>query len=307
MKIRLGTRASALALAQATEIGAALRAQGHEIDIVPMRTEGDRLATARLAAVGGKGLFVREIEDALLAGTVDVAVHSLKDLPAELPEGLILAVFPPREDPRDVLVGREPGGLAALAPGAVIGTSSPRRRALVLAARPDLAVEPLRGNVDTRLRRLQEGACAATVLALAGLRRLGIAPAHTEALDVDTFVPAVGQGVLAIESRADDEPVRAALAALDDPATRACALAERSFLARLGASCVTPVAAHASTDGQRVLMRAMVVSEDGKQRIDERAAAPAGEASALGRRLADGLLARGAASLVALTPRAPAA
>jgi hydroxymethylbilane synthase len=302
VKIRIGTRASALALVQATAVGDALRARGHEVQIVPMKTEGDRLATARLAAVGGKGLFVREIEDALLAGDVDVAVHSLKDLPAELPEGLMLAAYPAREDARDVLVGRGPGGLAGLRTGAVIGTSSPRRRALILAARPDLAVEPLRGNVDTRLRKLDEGVCDATVLALAGLRRLGIAPPHVEPLDVDTFVPAVGQGVLALESRGDDDRVRAVLRALDDAATRACAIAERSFLARLGASCVTPVAAHAVMEGSRVVMRALVVSEDGKQRIDERGAAPAAEASALGRRLADGLLAQGAASLVALTP-----
>jgi hydroxymethylbilane synthase len=302
VRIRIGTRASALALVQATVVGDALRAHGHEVQIVPMKTEGDRLATARLAAVGGKGLFVREIEDALLAGDVDVAVHSLKDLPAELPEGLMLAAYPAREDARDVLVGRGPGGLAGLRTGAVIGTSSPRRRALILAARPDLAVEPLRGNVDTRLRKLDEGVCEATVLALAGLRRLGIAPPHAEPLDVDTFVPAVGQGVLALESRADDDRVRAALGELDDAATRACAVAERSFLARLGASCVTPVAAHAVMEGSRVVMRALVVSEDGKQRIDERGAAPAAEASALGRRLADGVLAQGAASLVALTP-----
>ena len=305
--IRIGTRASALALAQAHAVGDALRARGHDVEIVPMRTEGDRLAAARLATIGGKGLFVREIEEALLARTVDVAVHSLKDLPAEVPEGLALVAFPAREDPRDVLVGRRPGGLKALDRGAVVGTSSPRRRALVLACRPDVTVEPLRGNVDTRLRKLEDGAFDATILAAAGLRRLGITPAHAEALDVDEFVPAVGQGVLGIEARLDDARVAAALAALDHPATRACAVAERSFLARLGASCVTPVAGHASLDGDHVVMRALVISDDGVGRLRERGTAPRGEADALGRRIAEGLLAQGAASMVALTPRVPAA
>jgi hydroxymethylbilane synthase len=305
--IRIGTRASTLALVQAQAVGDALRARGHEVEIVPMRTEGDRLAAARLAAIGGKGLFVREIEEALLARTVDLAVHSLKDLPAELPEELTLLAFPPREDARDVLVGRRPGGLKALVRGAVVGTSSPRRRALVLACRPDVTVEPLRGNVDTRLRKLEDGAFDATILAAAGLRRLGVTPAHADPLDVDEFVPAVGQGVLGIEARRDDARVVAALAPLDDAATRACAIAERSFLARLGASCVTPVAAHASLDGGHVVMRALVISEDGVGQLRERGTAPRGEADALGRRIAEGLLAQGAASMVALTPRVPAA
>ena len=302
--IRIGTRASALALAQASSVASALRAHGHEIELVPMRTEGDRLAAARLAAIGGKGLFVREIEDALLARTIDIAVHSLKDLPANLPEGLTLAAFPTREDPRDVLVSRRAGGLAALPAGAVVGTSSPRRRALVLAARPDLTLEPLRGNVDTRLRKLESGECDATVLAAAGLRRLGVVPQHAEPLTVDVFVPAVGQGVLGLEARADDERVRTIVAPLDDRATRACALAERAFLARLGASCVTPVAAHASLEAGTLTMRALVVSEDGTQLLRENGTASPAEAMALGRRVADGLLAQGAASMVALAPRA---
>lgn len=301
--IRIGTRASALALAQASSVATALRAQGHEVELVPMRTEGDRLAAASLATVGGKGLFVREIEEALLAGAVDVAVHSLKDLPAEQPEGLVLAAFPPREDPRDVLVSRTPGGLAALRAGAVVGTSSPRRRALVLAARPDLAVEPLRGNVDTRLRKLETGACDATVLAAAGLHRLRVTPPNTEPLPIDTFVPAIGQGVLGLEAREDDARVRAAVTVLDDRATRACAVAERAFLARLGASCVTPVAAHAALDGDMLTMRALVVSEDGRRLLRESGSAAPGDAEALGRKLADGLLGQGAASMVALAPR----
>jgi len=301
--LRIGTRGSALALAQATAVASMLRAHGHEVEVVPMRTEGDRLASARLAAVGGKGLFVREIEDALLARSIDVAVHSLKDLPAELPDGLVLAAFPPREDPRDVLVARRPGGLDAMPAGAVVGTSSPRRRALVLAARPDLAVEPLRGNVDTRLRKLESGECEATVLAAAGLKRLGVAPPHTSALPVESFVPAVGQGTLGLEAREDDAHMRAALAPLDDRTTHACAAAERAFLARLGASCVTPVAAHASMDGDTLTMHAIVVSEDGRRILRERGSAAPVDAEALGRTLADGLLGQGAATMVALTPR----
>ena len=300
--IRVGTRASALAMVQAEEVTVALRARGHQVEIVPMRTEGDRLAAARLATIGGKGLFVREIEDALLAGTVDVAVHSLKDLPADLPEGLMLAVFPPREDPRDVVVTRVPGSLSTLPAGAVIGTSSPRRRALLLGTRSDLVIEPLRGNVDTRLHKLETEALDAIVLAAAGLKRLGLTPRHVEALAVDAFVPAVGQGVLGLETRADDTRVRAALAVLDDGATRACALAERAFLARLGASCVTPVAGHASLSSGVLVMRALVVSEDGKRILRARGTGTPAEAPALGRRLAEGLLAQGAASLVALAP-----
>jgi hydroxymethylbilane synthase len=301
--IRIGTRGSALALVQANEVGDALRARGHQVEIVPMRTEGDRLATVKLAAVGGKGLFVREIEDALLARTIDVAVHSLKDLPADLPAGLVLAAFPLREDPHDILVTRTPGGLESLAPGSVVGTSSPRRRALVLAARPDLAIEPLRGNVDTRLRKLQSEGLDAIVLAAAGVKRLGLRPPHAEALAVETFVPAVGQGVLGLEARADDARVLAELAALDDRTTRACAEAERAFLARLGASCVTPVAAHASMNDGTLVMRALVVSEDGSKILRERGTAAPAVAETLGRRLADALLAQGAASMVALSPR----
>ena len=301
--IRIGTRASALALVQAGEMAAALRARGQDVEILPIRTEGDRLANARLATIGGKGLFVREIEDALLAGTVDVAVHSLKDLPAELPEGLMLAAFPVREDPRDTIITRSPGGLSGLPPGAVVGTSSPRRRALVLAARPDLVVEPLRGNVDTRLKKLETEAFDAVILAAAGLKRLGLMPTHAEPLAVDTFVPAVGQGVLGLEARADDARVRTALAALDDRVTRACALAERAFLTRLGASCVTPVAGHASIESGTLVMRALVVSEDGKRILRERGTATLPEASSLGRRLAESLLGQGAATMVALTPR----
>ncbi len=300
--MRIGTRASALAQAQARSVARRLEAAGLAVEVVPLRTEGDRLAEARLAAVGGKGLFVREIEEALLDARIDVAVHSLKDLPAQTPDGLVLAVFPEREDPRDVLVGRGPGGFDALGPGATLGTSSPRRRALALALRPDLAVEPIRGNVDTRLRKLEEGAFQAIVLAAAGLRRLGVVPAHAEALAPGVWVPAVGQGILAIEVRGDDRTTLAALAPLDHMPTRVAALAERAYLARLGASCVTPMAAHARLEGDRLSVDAFVASEDGREVLRERLVGPAGEAEALGRRVAETLLGRGAATVCALNP-----
>jgi len=298
--IRLGTRGSALALAQARSVADAMI--GVEVEIVPMRTEGDRLADARLAVVGGKGLFVRDIEEALLRGDIDLAAHSLKDLPAEPPAGLVLAAFPPREDARDVLVARRPFTLATLPEGARVGTSSPRRRALLLAERPDLRVGPIRGNVDTRLRKLLTEEWDAVVLAAAGLLRLGLAPEHVEALDPERFVPAVGQGIIAVEARADDRRTLTHLEAVDDAATHTCARAERAYLARLGASCNTPMAAHARLDGGALRMTAVVASEDGRQVLRTSGTAPAAAAEALGRELADGLLARGAAGITPLSP-----
>jgi hydroxymethylbilane synthase len=299
--IRAGTRGSVLALAQARSVVTAL--PGVAAEIVPMRTEGDRLADARLALVGGKGLFVREIEEALLRGEIDLAVHSLKDVPAEPPAGLVLAAFPAREDPRDVLVAARTATLDTLGHGARVGTSSPRRRALLLSVRPDLAVEPIRGNVDTRLRKLAAGDWDAVVLAAAGLHRLGLAPPHGAPLDPEVFVPAVGQGIIAVEARADDRATLALLAHVDDAATHACALAERAYLARLGASCNTPMAAHARLDGGVVRLSAVVASEDGRQVLRASATASPADAVRLGREVADMLLARGAAAVAALEPR----
>lgn len=301
--IRLGTRASALALAQANTVAEALRRRGVQVEIVPMKTEGDRLLDARLADAGGKGLFVREIEEALHDERLDLAVHSLKDLPAEQPSGLEVVAFPPREDPRDVLVCRAAGGFAGLRTGAVLGTSSLRRRAFALALRPDLVVGPLRGNVDTRLRKLAEGVCDATVLAAAGLARLGVTPAHATALDPAVFVPAVGQGILGLEIRRDDSTTRRLLAGLDHAPTRACALAERAYLRRLGASCTTPMAAHATLSGARLAMTAVVASEDGRQLLRAEAAGVPGDAERLGVQLAESLLERGAEALAPLAPR----
>ena len=306
MKIRIGTRGSKLALAQAGSVAAALREVGARVEIVSMRTEGDRRLDARLADVGGKGLFVREIEAALLARRVDVAVHSLKDLPAEAPDGLELAAFPPREDPCDVLLTRVEATLDDLHAGAVIGTSSLRRRALILAARPDLAIVPLRGNVDTRLTKLAARECDGVVLAAAGLRRLALTPPHLCRLEVETFVPAVGQGVLALQVRNGDAAIRDLVAGLNDPSTETCARAERAYLRRLGASCHTPMAGHATLVGlaerPRLLMTAMVASEDGRQVLRAQAGGAPDDAEAIGRGLAEQLLELGAEALTALQP-----
>jgi hydroxymethylbilane synthase len=298
--IRLGTRGSPLALAQARAVAARLRALGADVEVVPMRTEGDRLVDARLAAIGGKGLFVREIEEALRSGLIDGAVHSLKDLPAELPTGLTLAAFAEREDPRDVLVSRSGASFEDLPAGAIVGTSSPRRRALARALRPDLVVEPIRGNVDTRVRKLESGSWDAVILAAAGLHRLGLSPRHARPLDPAVFVPAVGQGIVAVEVRAADQPTRAWVDRIDHAPTRVCALAERACLGRLGASCNTPMAAHAVLDGSCLKMIGFVASEDGRQVLRGAESGTPDECLALGRRLAETLLAKGAAGVTAL-------
>jgi len=300
--LKIGTRASPLALVQAESVAAPLRALGCDVEIVPVRTEGDRRLEVQLAAIGGKGLFVREIEEMLLAGTLDCAVHSLKDLPAATPTGLALAAFPEREDPRDVLVTREPRRFEDLRPGARLGTGSPRRRALALALRSDLVVEPVRGNVGTRLAKLESAGFDGVLLAAAGLKRLGVSPPHVQALDPDAFVPAVGQGVLAVETRADDRDVLAVLSRLDHAATRACALAERACLSRLGASCSSAVAAHAVLGGTSLRITALVASDDGRKVLRATLAGAADNAERLGRRAADSLLEQGAATVAPLRP-----
>jgi hydroxymethylbilane synthase len=298
MKLRLGTRGSRLALVQCEEVAAALRAIGAGVEIVVIKTSGDRLAQVALADFGGKALFVKEIEEALLGGQVDVGVHSLKDMPAALPAGLTLGAFPPREDPGDVLLTRAPGGWDALPAGAAVGTSSLRRRALVLARRPDLRTEPIRGNVETRVDKLAAGAYDAIVLAAAGLRRLGVNPPHVTPLDVGEFVPAVGQGILAVEAREADREVLELLRRLDDTRSRSEALAERAFLSRLGADCHTPVAGHARIDGSALTLTGVVASLDGTTVLRAGATGPSREAERLGVALADELLAKGAKALL---------
>jgi hydroxymethylbilane synthase len=268
------------------------------VDIVVIRTSGDRLAQVALADFGGKALFVKEIEEALLAGQVDVGVHSLKDMPSELPPGLVLGAFPVREDPRDVLLARGDGGWAALPPGAAVGTSSPRRRAMVLARRPDLRAEPIRGNVETRLEKLRGGAYDGLVMAAAGLERLGLSPPHCTPLDPAEFVPAAGQGVLAVEARQADRELLELLRGVDDTRTRFAALAERAVLARLGAGCHTAVAAHARTDGTTLVLTGIVASPDGSTVLRASADGAAATAERVGVTVADALLAKGAEALL---------
>jgi hydroxymethylbilane synthase len=298
MKLRLGTRGSRLALVQCEEVADALRATGADVEIVVIKTSGDRLAEIALADFGGKALFVKEIEEALLGGQVDVGVHSLKDMPAALPAGLTLGAYPPREDPGDVLLTRAPGGWDALPAGAAVGTSSLRRRALVLARRPDLRTKPIRGNVETRVDKLAAGVYDAIVLASAGLRRLGVDPPHVTPLDVGEFVPAVGQGILAVEAREADREVLELLRRLDDTRSRSEALAERAFLSRLGADCHTPVAGHAQSDGSALTLTGVVASLDGTTMLRAGATGPSREAERLGVALADELLAKGAKALL---------
>jgi len=297
-RLRLGTRASPLARVQAEGVRVALAARhpGLTVELVFVRTTGDRV-TGPLAAAGGKGLFVKEIEEALLDGRIDAGVHSMKDVPARLAAGLVIGAVPERADARDVLIGGD-GGLAGLPAGARIGTASPRRRAQLLAHRPDLVVVLLRGNVDTRLRKWRAGEVDALLLAAAGLARLGISEPAAQPLPVDEFLPAVGQGALALECRADDGATRALLAAVDQPAAATAVAAERAFLAAVGGDCNSAIAAHATLAGGRLTLRALVTDPDGRRRLEERDTAPAADAEALGRTVATRLLAAGAAALM---------
>jgi len=298
VKLRLGTRGSRLALVQCASAADALARLGVEVENYPIKTSGDRLHDVALGEFGGKALFVKEIEEALLDGRVDVGVHSVKDMPATLPRGVDLVALLPREDARDVLVTRDGGDLDDLPKGAVVGSSSLRRRVLLLARRPDLRVEPIRGNVETRLAKLASGLYDAIVVARAGLVRLGIAPAHAVALSVDDFLPAAGQGVIGLEARADDAATVGLLRQLDDPTTRAEAGAERAFLRRLGAGCHTPVASYARLEGERLSLVGLVADPDAVTVLRASIEGPATGAEALGVKLADELIGRGARALI---------
>jgi hydroxymethylbilane synthase len=301
--LRLGTRRSALALAQAELVAARLRASGVAVDVLPSVTAGDR-SRAPLDRIGGQGVFVADLRGRLLAGEVDLVVHSAKDLPAADAPGLAIAAVPSREDPRDGLVA---GGrrLAGLPPGATVGTGSPRRAAQLRRLRPDLRPVPVRGNVDTRLRRLagdRPGSVDALLLACAGLRRLGREAVLDEEFPVDLLVPAAGQGALAVECRAVDGATRAVLAGLDDPASAAAVRAERAVLAGLGAGCTTPIGVHARvTAGHDSLLHieAVVVSSDGGRAVRQSLTGDPADPAGAGARLAAGLLAAGAADLIA--------
>jgi hydroxymethylbilane synthase len=272
-KLRIGTRGSPLARVQTALVCRALQEAHPELaspgalKVVAIRTTGDRVLDRPLAELGGKGLFCKEIEAALLAGRIDLAVHSMKDLPTWLPKGLVIGAVLAREDPRDVLIARAPTTIADLPEAAVIGTASVRRRAQLLARRPDLRVVNFRGNVETRLRKLAAGEVDATLLALAGLTRLGIAPAGAVILGPEVMLPAVGQGAIGVECRTDDEGARALLAAIDDPASSACLRAERALLAALDGSCHTPIAGYAEFAGGRLTLRALIARPDGSESL----------------------------------------
>jgi hydroxymethylbilane synthase len=284
--VRIGTRGSPLALAQAAMVRARMMAaHGIPADAIALkviRTTGDAIRDRPLAEAGGKGLFTKEIEEALAAGEIDLAVHSAKDMPTVLPAGLGIMAVLPREDPRDAFISRKARALAELAHGAVVGTASLRRQALVKRARPDLKVVNFRGNVHTRLRKLDDGEVDATLLALAGLRRLDLEGVATEVLAVETMLPAVGQGIVAIEAPLDAANMGRLLGAINDADSAVALVAERAFLAVLDGSCRTPIAGHAKVDKNRLHFRGLIAKPDGSQVFETTREGGVGEAAALG-------------------------
>lgn len=290
--IVIGSRGSQLALWQARWVASRLESLGEQTRIEIIKTTGDRVTDIPLGQVGSKGLFTKEIEDALLDGSIDLAVHSLKDMPTELPTGLVLAAIPEREDVRDALAGHT---LDDLPPGARVGTGSLRRAAQLRALRPDLGVAPIRGNVDTRLRKLDEGQYDAIILAAAGLTRLGLSARIAQFFEPEEMCPAVGQGALAIETR---DSKREIAARLNDPTTAAAVQAERSMLGALGGGCQVPVGAYARLIGAELHLRAIVASPDGSRIAQALLTGSVGNPEDLGRRVADELLAQGAQELL---------
>lgn len=303
-KITIGTRGSQLALWQTNWVKAEIekRHPGIEVEVQVISTKGDRVLDVSLPKLGeqGKGLFTKELEDAIFERRVDLAVHSLKDLPTELPAGLQIGAICEREDVRDALVARGPiSGFNELPQRALIGTSSLRRQAQLRAARPDLVIEPVRGNVDTRLRKLDERQYDAIVLAAAGLHRLGHANRITEHLSEELMLPAVGQGALAIETREDDSVIEEIIHVLDHEATRHACTAERAFLKGLGGGCLVPIAAHATIESDVMTLNGLVSSPDGSEAVRGKQSGPWEDAQLIGRQLADDLLALGAARILA--------
>jgi hydroxymethylbilane synthase len=299
--LRIATRKSQLALWQAEHVAALLREKhpGLAIELVPLLTQGDRIQDRSLASIGGKGLFIKELEVAIEELRADIAVHSMKDVPAEIPEGLMIAAVLPRADPRDALVTTSGiTRLEELPRGAIVGTSSLRRQAQLRALRPDIRTEALRGNVDTRLRKLDAGGMDAIVLACAGLIRLGLESRITARLDPKVCLPAVTQGVIGIECRISDARARALLSALEDRPTRLVMDAERAFAARLGGSCQSPIAAYAELDAQRISLSGLVAEPDGSRLLRDSISGGNGDPVALGRELAERILAAGAGSLL---------
>ena len=296
---RVGTRGSALATRQTGIVIDSLRADrpSASFETVTIRTAGDR-SRASLSEIGGRGVFVVELERALLAGDIDIAVHSLKDLPGTDTEGLTIAAVPRREDPRDALISRDGLHLDDLPPGARIGTGSPRRAAQLLARRPDLTVADIRGNVDTRFRKVDKGEYDAVVLAAAGLARLGWLDRATELLPFDVMLPAVGQGALAVQVRANDGEAIAIVRAAGDPETAAAVAAERAFERRLGGGCHAAIAALAQTIGARLRLRGLVADVSGARLLRAESEGPVADAESLGLRLAERLISEGASQLL---------
>lgn len=295
-KVRIGTRGSRLALWQANWIRERLKERypGLKVELVRIRTSGDRIKDVPLAKIGGKGLFVKEIEGALLDGRVDLAVHSMKDVPTELPQGLHIAAITEREDPRDVLISRTGEELLRLRKGARIGTSSLRRQIQILRLRPDIKVEPLRGNLDTRLRKLEEGGhFDAIIVALAGLKRMGWDGKATELLPPELLLPAIGQGAIGIETRSDDQKTNGLISFLDHEETSIAVKAERTFLKRLEGGCQVPIAAYGTLKDGKLYLRGLVGSIDGSRVIEGEVSGAPEEWEELGIGLAEDLLRRG--------------
>ncbi len=305
MTVRIATRRSALAMWQARHVSGLLTARepGLEVQLLELMTRGDRILDVPLAEVGGKGLFVKEIEDALLRGDAQIAVHSMKDLPANEPPGLVIAAVPVREDPRDALVSHGKK-LSELPRGARVGTASLRRSAQLMALRPDLKIETIRGNVATRLKKIDEG-FDAVVLAHAGLRRLGLVDKVAQVFSTEEMLPAVAQGALAIEARQDDAETMRRLAPLEDRTTRIQIEAERGFLRKLQGGCQVPIAGHAELKGDLVHLRGLVANLDGTVIIRGERSGPAAQAAAVGEGLADELLARGAGEILSAIEKGP--
>ena len=300
--LRIGTRRSQLALWQSNWVKSELlkRHPSLSIQLVTIKTKGDKILDVPLAKVGGKGLFVKEIEEALLEKKVDLAVHSMKDMPADLPAGLKIGPVPQRENPVDVLISKDNRSLSQLPNGSRIGTSSLRRAAQLLSARREIKIVPLRGNLDTRLRKLGDPAekLDAIVLAAAGVHRLGLEHRITEYLDPQMMLPAAGQGALCIEIRTDDQPVVDIVDCLNHPLTQLAVAGERSFLQRLGGSCQIPIAAHGKIKGNQIVIEGLVADVDGQKVVKDRFEGPAERAEAIGRELAESLLNQGADNIL---------
>jgi hydroxymethylbilane synthase len=298
--IRIGTRGSHLALAQTHWVKAQVQARHADttIEVVIIKTTGDKLKDVPLAQVGGKGLFIKEIEEALLAGEVDLAVHSLKDMPAEMPPGCVLAAVPPREDCRDAFISQRYASLGEIPAGGRVGTGSLRRKVQILHRRPDLEVVHLRGNVDTRLRKLETEGLDAIILAAAGLKRLGLGHIPRGFLDETEMLPAIGQGALGLEVRADDQEMLELLSPMNHFPSQAAVTAERAFLARLEGGCLVPVAARGRLEEDSLSLEALISDLEGRRVFRDRLVGPPEEADTMGRRLAEMLLERGGGKIL---------